>query len=83
MALQADASPAGSAIDLRFEMDTLVILHTCPHPMNNASQYPLRPVTFSLLQSEPVTEDDFCKNACAENKRGFENNTLYNLAGQS
>lgn len=33
-------SPAGSVVTLRFEMDTLVLLHTCPHPMNPSPDYP-------------------------------------------
>ncbi len=31
------AAKAGGFIDLRFEMDTLVVLHTCPHPLNPAT----------------------------------------------
>src|SRR5271167_2384254 len=30
-------SRAGQFVELRFEMDTLVLLHTCPHPLNSAS----------------------------------------------
>ena len=70
-------SKPGGAVDLRFEMDTLVILHTCPHPMNMAPDYPRNALTYQLLKAEPVGEDDLCMNACPENQRGFQNNRLY------
>lgn len=75
----ADASKAGDFIELRFEMDTLVLLHTCPHPLNPAESYPFKPVEYQIKKSAPVAEDDFCKNSCGENQRGFENNRLYHL----
>ena len=70
-------SKPGGAVDLRFEMDTLVILHTCPHPMNMAPDYPRKALTYQILKAEPVGEDDPCMNACPENQRGFQNNRLY------
>ncbi|HEC72862.1 MAG TPA: urea carboxylase-associated family protein [Methylophaga aminisulfidivorans] len=70
-------SQAGDNIDLRFEMDTLVVFHTCPHPMNPAKAYPKKPVRYQLRQSEPIAEDDICMTACDENQRGFENNRIY------
>ncbi|GGP68956.1 urea amidolyase associated protein UAAP1 [Shewanella saliphila] len=76
---QVEHSKAGDFIELRFEMDTIVLLHTCPHPLNPASTYPFKPVEYQLLTSAPVADDDACKNACAENQRGFENNRLYHL----
>jgi urea carboxylase-associated protein 2 len=72
-------SPAGSSVDLRFEMDTLVLLHTCPHPMNPAAEYPRKPVTLQLGKAEPVRPDDYCLNFRPENGRGFQNNELYHL----
>jgi len=72
-------SSAGSRITLRFEMDTLVLLHSCPHPLNRAASYPARPVQISLSQAAPVTEADYCRNFRPENQRGFANNALYHL----
>lgn len=74
-----DASKAGNAITLRFEMDTLLIMHTCPHPLNNATEYPVRPVHYHLGRAAAIASDDECKNHCAENQRGFHNNFLYNF----
>lgn len=70
-------SNAQDYLDLRFEMDTLVILHTCPHPMSNASQYPKKPVQYEIRMADPLQRDDFCMNFRPENQRGFENNRIY------
>ena len=78
---QANNSQAGDYIDLRFEMDTLVMLHTCPHPMNPSAEYPRKPIKYQLRKSETITDDDLCMNSCAENQRGFKNNALYHLTG--
>ena len=77
--LDSVASKAGSTICLRFEMDTLVVMHTCPHPMNKSDNYPFKPVNIEFIESEPLAADDLCMNLCSENKRGFENNRLYHL----
>jgi len=76
---EPNTSQSGDYIELRFEMDTIVLLHTCPHPMNPSNPYPFKSIEYQILTSDPVTEDDFCKNACSENQRGFENNRLYYL----
>jgi urea carboxylase-associated protein 2 len=81
LAFDPDNSPAGSFVELRFEMDTLVLLHSCPHPLNPAPQYPRKPVTYELRCAPPVAEDDFCLNFRPENRRGFENNRLFHLCG--
>ncbi|MEP3351602.1 MAG: urea amidolyase associated protein UAAP1 [Marinomonas sp.] len=77
MVLVENNSPAGSNVTLRFEMDTLVMLHTCPHPLSDAESYPRKPVSIRLEKAAPVTEDDFCKNFRPENQRAFQNNELY------
>jgi urea carboxylase-associated protein 2 len=75
-----DSAPtAGRSLDLRFEMDTLVVFHTCPHPLNPAKEYPRKPVTLQISGADAVTDDDLCKNHCAENRRGFRNTELYTL----
>ncbi|MBL1319499.1 MAG: urea carboxylase-associated family protein [Methylophaga sp.] len=72
-------SQQGDFIDLRFEMDTLVLLHTCPHPMNTATEYPKNPIQYQLRKSAPIGENDYCMNHCSENQRGFQNNALYHI----
>lgn len=72
-------SKAGDRVALRFEMDTLVIMHTCPHPMNSAEEYPLAPVQYQIEMALAMADDDVCLNSRLENKRGFLNNDLYHL----
>lgn len=74
-------SKAGDSVELRFEMDTLVIMHTCPHPMNPAEEYPSKPVQYQLIKAKPVQDDDLCLTHCEENFRGFQNTALYHLQG--
>ena len=70
-------SKPGNTVTLRFEMPTIVILHTCPHPLNAATDYPRRPIGYRLSLAEPVADDDACRISRAENGRGFKNNLLY------
>ncbi len=79
MSYAVDHSMPGSYVDLRFEMDTLVLMHSCPHPLNPAAEYPKKPVTYQISKAAPVAEDDLCRNSRPENGRGFENNRLYHL----
>lgn len=77
-----DHSKAGDSIELRFEMDTLVLFHTCPHPLNPAAEYPKKPVAYQLYAAAPVAADDYCMNFRPENQRGFQNNHIYHLQGK-
>jgi len=74
-----EPAKAGDSVTLRFEMDTLVVMHTCPHPLSAATDYPRKPVRVELMESAPVSDDDYCKNFRPENQRGFDNNRLYYL----
>jgi uncharacterized protein len=73
-------SSAGKFVDLRFEMDTLVLLHTCPHPLNDTAQYPRKAVLLRFSRAAPLAADDFCLNSRPENARGFANTALYRQA---
>jgi len=72
-------STAGDAVTLRFEMDTLLVLHTCPHPLNKDAEYPQAQVSVELQKAAPVKDDDLCMNSHAENLRGFKNNALFHF----
>jgi hypothetical protein len=74
-------SRAGQFVDLRFEMNSLVLLHTCAHPLNPATKYPRNPITLQLSEAGRVTADDFCRNSRPENQRGFANTELYRRCG--
>lgn len=79
MSLSSESQLAGATVSLRFELDTLVIMHSCPHPLNTESYYPAKSVRIELGKATLVAADDFCMNSCAENQRGFENNRLYSF----
>lgn len=76
--LEKQGAP-GASVRLRFAMDTLVILHTCPHPLTTASDYPRQPVQIEIdSQRAPLPE--VCLQR-GENQRGLRNNALYQLQG--
>lgn len=79
MQLAADNSTPGASVMLRFEMDTLVIMHSCPHPLTTAQSYPRHAIKFRLSQAQSMTDDDVCLNSREENGRGFANTQLYAL----
>ena len=66
-------SQAGDFVDLRFEMNTLVALAVCPHPLDPDPQYRRRDVLITARETGPAPADDPCRNRCPENQRGFEN----------
>jgi uncharacterized protein len=70
---------AGASVELRFEMDTLVLLHTCPHPLNPAAEYPRKPVRYDILEAEKPAANDGCRGSSLENDRGFQNNALFHM----
>lgn len=71
------AAQPGAAVELRFEMDTLVLFHTCPHPLDDSPSYPRKPVRFDVLDGAPADARDACRLSASENGRGFENNRLF------
>ncbi len=77
LSFDASAARAGAHIELRFEMDTLVLLHTCPHPLNPASTYPSKPIRYEFVEGPAAGAGDACRLSAQENGRGFENNRLF------
>lgn len=74
---QAEHSKADDVIELRFEMDTLVVLSAAPHPLSTAETYSPSPVRISAYHALPVAADDPCRISCEQNTRGFLNNARY------
>ncbi len=72
-------SKAGDSVELRFEMDTLVLLHTCPHPLDPSAEYPCKSIGLEIKEVSPAAHDDECRLSRPENGRGFENNRLYHI----
>ncbi len=71
-------SKAGDSVELRFELDTLVVLNTCPHPFDPNPQYQPKPVELEISEAAPVTDDDPSLQVRSENQRAFYNTTVYN-----
>jgi hypothetical protein len=71
MQFVSNHAPAGSAVELRAEMNTLVILNSCQHPMDPDPQYTQNPVLLTLKETGAVAPDDFCRVFRPENIRGF------------
>ncbi len=68
------ASHAGAFVDLRAEMDVLVVLHTCPHPLDPHPDYAPKPAALTLWESGiGGGPDDPCRLSRPENARGFAN----------
>ncbi len=71
-------SQAGGTIELRFEMDTLVVLNTCQHPLDPDTDYHPRQVQLEVFPSAGlVPEADPCRNSRPENLRAFRNTEDY------
>ncbi len=66
-------------VDLRAEMDLLVALSNCPHPLDPAQGY--APGAIELIRFRvPVGADDFCRSGSAESIRAFDNTDAAALA---
>lgn len=60
-------------VDLRAEMDLLIALSNCPHPLDPAPDYAPGPLVLTRF-TPPVAADDFCRTGSAEAIRAFQNN---------
>ena len=69
----------GASVELRFEMDTLVLFHTCPHPLSPAPSYPRKPCATRSSTARRRPADDACRLSAPENGRGFENNRIFHI----
>lgn len=70
-------SKAGDVLDLRFDMNVLVVLSTAPHPLDTSADYQPADVSLTAWHAGIAGEDDVCRNACEQNQRGFINNARY------
>jgi uncharacterized protein len=72
-------SKAHDFIDLRFEMNTIVVLSTCQHRLDPNTRYEPRPVELACWRSGTAGKDDICRHARPENGRGFINTERFFL----
>ena len=73
---QSGHSAAGDFVELRFEMDTLVVVSACQHPLDPNPEYDPRPVSLEAWRCGVPDENDLCRNFRPENVRGFYNTEL-------
>jgi urea carboxylase-associated protein 2 len=64
-------SRSGASVDLRAEMDVLVVIDSCQHPLDPAPEYAPKPVRLSFLRTPPPAADDCCRTFRDENRRAF------------
>ena len=69
----------GQYLDLRFEMNVLVVLSAAPHPFDPSTHYAPGPVHMTAWRSGTAGADDACRLRCAENDRGFINTERFFL----
>jgi uncharacterized protein len=72
-------SKAGDFIELRAEMNTLVILNTCQHPLDPDPKYNPKPVEITMKRVAKPSEQDICYRSRAENLRAHILTELYFL----
>lgn len=70
-------SKAGDSVELRFEIDTLVVLNTCQHPLDPDPVYRSHPVKLEILAGDAPAADDPSFTVRPENLRAWENNETY------
>jgi urea carboxylase-associated protein 2 len=72
-------SKPGDYVELRAEMNLLVILDSGQHPLDPNPKYDPKPVRFSIRTAAPPGPGDPCRVSCPENRRGFVNTERYFL----
>ena len=77
LSLVSEGAEPGDSVDLRFEMNTLVVLNTCPHPFDPATEYAPGSVTLEVFTGQPAAADDPCRLSRPENERAFINTEDY------
>lgn len=70
--VEGDVKP-GQHVDLRAEMNLLVAVSNCPHPMSPDKTFDAGPIEALRWQAPAPAADDFCRTFSEEAKRGFEN----------
>jgi urea carboxylase-associated protein 2 len=70
---QGGHSKPGAYVELRAEMNTLVILSNTPHPLDPAAKYAPKTVGLRIRHAEAPGPFDICRNHRPENGRGFIN----------
>jgi len=61
----------GAFVELRAELNVLLVLSNTPHPLDPASTYAPKPVRIDIRRGPAPGPSDPCRTSCPENERGF------------
>jgi uncharacterized protein len=67
----SDHSKPGTYVELRAEMNVLVMLNTCQHPLDPNPRYEPKTVKLSIRNVSAPDANDLCRTSRPENERGF------------
>jgi urea carboxylase-associated protein 2 len=67
----------GQFVDLRFDMHALVVVSTCPHPLDSATAWAPKPMKLTAWRCGLAPADDLCRKFRPENGRAFTNTERY------
>jgi urea carboxylase-associated protein 2 len=70
-------SVTGNFVDVRFDMNVLLVLSAAPHPLDKKTNYQPAAVKLSAWHAGLADADDVCRNSSAQNSRGFVNTERY------
>jgi urea carboxylase-associated protein 2 len=70
-------SRPGAFVELRAEMNVIVVLAAVPHPLDTATSYAPRPIELAVYEGSPPAADDPCRVSREETKRAFANTEAY------
>ncbi len=76
-------SKPGDSISVRLEIDALVVMNTCQHPLAPGGGYVSTPVLLEVFEGDAVSDHDECLNSHPENARAFYNTQDYHELKQS
>lgn len=63
----------GARLELRAEMNVLVVLANVPHPLHPSPTWDPQPLQLTVLRTPPPGPDDACRTSCPEARRAYDN----------
>src|SRR5260370_39244256 len=79
MSFAVGNSKAGDFVEIRAEMNVLVILNTCQHPLDPNPRYAPKSVKATISRVQAPSADDHCRISRAENGLGVSLTERYIL----
>jgi urea carboxylase-associated protein 2 len=77
MSWVANNSKAGDYVELRAELNTLIVLSNTPHPLDPSPRYAPKPISLRISGHKVAAETDACRTSRPENERGFRLTEAY------